>query len=75
MAWSLATHQMKLRVDEGLAALTANAAYAVDAEGRMGRIQPGMEAHVILTHPMDDFAELPYFTSEHRIAQTLIYGR
>jgi hypothetical protein len=41
----------------------------------MGRIQPGMEAHVILTHPMDDFAELPYFTSEHRIAQTLIYGR
>jgi imidazolonepropionase len=66
---------MKLRVDEGLAALTANAAYAVGAEGRMGRIQPGMEAHVILTHPMDDFAELPYFTSEHRIAQTLIYGR
>lgn len=74
MAWSLATHQMKLRVDEGLAALTANAAYAVGAEGRMGRIQPGMDAHVILTKPMADYAELPYFTSEQRIAQTLIYG-
>jgi imidazolonepropionase len=75
MAWSLATHQMKLRVDEGLAALTANAAYAVAAEDRMGRIQPGMDAHVILTKPMADYAELPYFTSEQRIAQTLIYGR
>ena len=75
MAWSLATHQMKLRVDEGLAALTANAAYAVGAEDRMGRIQPGMSAHVILTKPMADYAELPYFTSEQRIAQTLIYGR
>jgi imidazolonepropionase len=75
MAWSLATHQMKLRVDEGLAALTANAAYAVGAEDRMGRIQPGMDAHVILTQPMADYAELPYFTSENRIAQTLIYGR
>jgi imidazolonepropionase len=75
MAWSLATHQMKLRVDEGLAALTANAAYAVGAEASMGRIQPGMEAHVILTKPMADYAELPYFTSEQRIAQTLIYGR
>jgi len=75
MAWSLATHQMKLRVDEGLAALTANAAYAVGAEGRMGRIHPGMDAHVILTKPMADYAELPYFTSEQRIAQTLIYGQ
>ena len=75
MAWSLATHQMKLRVDEGLAALTANAAYAVGAEDRMGRIQPGMEAHLILTKPIADYAELPYFTSEQRIAQTLIYGR
>ena len=75
MAWSLATHQMKLRVDEGLAALTANAAYAVGAEARMGRIQPGMDAHVILTKPMADYAELPYFTSEQRIAQTLIYGQ
>ncbi|MFM6999382.1 MAG: imidazolonepropionase [Bacteroidota bacterium] len=75
MAWSLAAHQMKLRVNEGLAALTANAAYAVGAEGRMGRIQPGMDAHLILTQPMADYAELPYFTSENRIAQTLIYGR
>lgn len=75
MAWSLATHQMKLRVDEGLAALTANAAYAVNAHGQMGRIQPGMDAHVLLTQPMADYAELPYFTSENRIAQTLIYGR
>ena len=75
MAWSLATHQMKLRVDEGLAALTANAAYAVNAHDRMGRIQPGMDAHVLLTQPMADYAELPYFTSENRIAQTLIYGR
>jgi imidazolonepropionase len=75
MAWSLAAHQMKLRVDEGLAALTANAAYAVGAEDRMGRIQPGMDAHLILTQPMADYAELPYFTSENRIAQTLIYGR
>lgn len=75
MAWSLATHQMKLRVDEGLAALTANAAYAVGSEARMGRIQPGMDAHVILTKPMADYAELPYFTSEQRIAQTLIYGQ
>lgn len=75
MAWSLATHQMKLRVDEGLAALTANAAYAVGAEDRMGRIQPGMDAHLLLTQPMADYAELPYFTSENRIAQTLIYGR
>jgi len=75
MAWSLAAHQMKLRVDEGLAALTANAACAVGAEGHMGRIQPGMDAHLILTQPMADYAELPYFTSENRIAQTLIYGR
>jgi imidazolonepropionase len=75
MAWSLATHQMKLRVDEGLAALTANAAYAVNAHDQMGRIQPGMDAHVLLTQPMADYAELPYFTSENRIAQTLIYGR
>ena len=75
MAWSLATHQMKLRVDEGLAALTANAAYAVNAHDRMGRIQPGMDAHVLLTQPMADYAELPYFTSENRIAKTLIYGR
>jgi len=75
MAWSLATHQMKLRVDEGLAALTANAAFAVNAHQRMGRIQQGMDAHVLLTQPMPDYAELPYFTSENRIAQTLIYGR
>lgn len=75
MAWSLATSQMKLRVDEGLAALTANAAFALGAQERMGRIQPGMEAHVLLTKPMADYAQIPYFTSENHIAQTLIYGQ
>lgn len=75
MAWSLATSQMKLRVDEGLAALTANAAFALGAQDRMGRIQPGMEAHVLLTKPMADYAQIPYFTSENHIAQTLIYGQ
>ena len=72
MAWSLATSQMKLRVDEGLAALTANAAFALGAQERMGRIQPGMEAHVLLTKPMADYAQIPYFTSENHLAQTLI---
>ncbi len=75
MAWSLATSQMKLRVDEGLAALTANAAFALGAQERMGRIQPGMEAHVLLTKPMADYAQIPYFTSENHLAQTLIYGQ
>ena len=75
MVWSLATSQMKLRVDEGLAALTANAAFALGAQERMGRIQPGMEAHVLLTKPMADYAQIPYFTSENHIAQTLIYGQ
>jgi imidazolonepropionase len=75
MAWSLATSQMKLRVDEGLTALTANAAFALGAQERMGRIQPGMEAHVLLTKPMADYAQIPYFTSENHLAQTLIYGQ
>ena len=75
MVWSLATSQMKLRVDEGLAALTANAAFALGAQERMGRIQPGMEAHVLLTKPMADYAQIPYFTSENHLAQTLIYGQ
>ena len=47
----------------------------MNAHDRMGRIQPGMDAHVLLTQPMADYAELPYFTSENRIAKTLIYGR
>ena len=50
---SLACTQMKLAPEEALVAATANAAHVLDRAGRVGRLEPGLDADVVLLDASD----------------------
>jgi len=75
LAWALSCHQMKLTPMEALVGLTLNGAAALGASDRMGSIQRGKEAHVILTKPVSSLASLPYHFGENLVEHTFVFGQ
>jgi len=57
---ALACIQMKLTPMQALNALTLNSAYAMDLSDEVGSITIGKRANLIITHPMQSLAIIPY---------------
>ena len=56
---TLASLQMKLTAAETISAITVNAAYAIGLQNRIGRLECGMQADMVLWD-MQDYREMPY---------------
>lgn len=72
--WSLACIRMKLTPTEALAALTHNAAYALELHEEMGSIAEGKRANLIITEPMDSLGYIPYNFGRNSLDRVLIDG-
>jgi imidazolonepropionase len=59
MIISLAALEMKLTAAEAISAVTVNAAYAIDRAGKIGQLQVGLPADLVIWD-MSDYRELPY---------------
>lgn len=73
--WSLACIQMKLTPQEGLAALTQNAAYALELESSMGSISIGKKANLLISERMDSLGHLPYHFGRNSLFEVIINGK
>ncbi|RME27222.1 MAG: imidazolonepropionase [Candidatus Zixiibacteriota bacterium] len=71
---SLACLQMRLTAAEALSAVTVNAAVAIDRGDRIGRIEPDMQADVVIWD-MADYRELPYHYGVNLVSQVIKNGK
>jgi len=72
---SLACIQMGLSPQEALAAATLNGAAAMELSEKMGSISKGKMANLIITDPMLQLAQIPYYFSRHVVSQVIIEGK
>jgi imidazolonepropionase len=71
---SLACTQMKLTPEEALNAATLNGAYALELSHQLGSIEIGKLGNVIITKPMENLAQIPYFFGSDRTYKTILNG-
>ncbi len=74
MIISLAALQMKLTAAEAISAVTVNAAYAIDRQGKVGQLREGMQADIVLWN-MADYRELPYHYGVNLAARVIKKGK
>jgi imidazolonepropionase len=72
LACSLACTQMKLAPEEALSACTVNAAHVLGRAGRIGRVEPGYEADIVLLDA-PDWRHLAYHLAGD-VVHTVIEG-
>jgi imidazolonepropionase len=70
---SLAATQLRMGVEEALAACTVNAAHVLGLAGRKGRIAPGYDADLVLLDA-PDWRYLAYHLGGDVVAQTVVDG-
>lgn len=70
----LACNHMNMTPAEAIAASTINGAYAVGLADRVGSIQPGKQADVLLLD-VSDYRELPYHFGVNPVSATMKSGR
>lgn len=71
---SLACIYMKLLPEEAINAATINAAYALELQDHLGSISTGKTANLIITKPLDNIAQIPYYFGSNLIDQVMING-
>ncbi|MBU8933859.1 MAG: imidazolonepropionase [candidate division Zixibacteria bacterium] len=71
---SLAALEMKMTAAEALSAVTVNAACAIDRGGKIGQLQVGMPADIVIWE-MADYRELPYHYAVNLVAQVIKGGQ
>lgn len=71
---SLAALMMKMTAAEALSAITVNAACAIDRGGKIGQLQQGMSADIVIWD-MADFRELPYHYAVNMVAKVIKGGQ
>lgn len=71
---SLGCVKLRLLPEEAVMAATLNGAYAMELEQTVGSIGVGKLANLILTHPVDGLAYLPYSFGEDWIRSVWIGG-
>lgn len=71
---SLASIYMKMLPEEAINAATINAAYALELENTLGSITTGKKANIIITKPLDNIAQIPYFFGRNLVDKTIING-
>jgi imidazolonepropionase len=72
LVMSLACIHMGMTPEEALAASTLNGAYAMDLSATHGSITTGKKANILITRPMNELAELPYYFGTNQIKSTLL---
>ena len=72
---SLACIKMKMTPEEALNAATLNGAYAMGISDDYGSITVGKKANLILTNPMENYAEIPYAFGNNPVYKTILNGR
>lgn len=73
MVLSLACAHMRMTPAEAIAAATINGAHAVGAASRVGSLEPGKQADLIVLD-LADYRELPYYFGTNNVETTLIAG-
>lgn len=74
MMVSLACARMRMTPAEALAAATINGAHAVDLGARVGSIEPGKQADLVV-FDVPDYREIPYSFGVNLVAMVLKRGR
>ncbi len=75
LVMSLACIHMGMTPEEALNASTINAAYAMGLSETHGSLALGRPAHFILTHPIKEWAEIPYYFGSNKIKQLYLDGK
>jgi imidazolonepropionase len=71
---SLAVVQMNLTVAEALCGVTVNAAHSIDRGDRIGRLEAGMQADMVVWD-MKDYRELPYHYGVNLVSRVIKRGK
>ncbi len=71
---SLACSAMRMTPAEAITAATLNGAYALRRARRLGSIEPGKQADLVLMD-VDDYREIPYYFAWNHCAMTVKRGR
>lgn len=71
---SLACSQMRMTPAEAISAATINAAYSLRRADRLGSLEPGKQADVIVMD-VADFREIPYYFAWNHCVMTVKRGR
>lgn len=71
---SLACTQLRMLPEEALTACTLNGAFALRMSDRIGSLEPGKQADLILTHPADTVSLLPYAYASSLVDRVMIRG-
>ena len=69
-----AVFELRLTPEEALSAATTNAAYAIGRGDRVGRIQPGYHAN-LLVHHHKSVADLAYWVGPNPVKHVILWGR
>ena len=70
---TLASLQMRLTAAEAISAVTVNAACAIGRQNRIGRLEPGMQADMVIWD-MQDYREMPYHYAVNLVNQVIKKG-
>ena len=73
MIVSLACSQMHMSPAEAIAAATINGAYAIGCADRMGSLEPGKQADLLVLN-VSDYRELPYYFGVNNVHLTMKRG-
>jgi imidazolonepropionase len=72
--WALGCIKNRLTPEEALAALTINAACAIEVQHLVGNLDPGKQANFLVLDA-NELIDIPYSFSENRIESVYINGR
>jgi imidazolonepropionase len=64
---------MRLTAAEAISAVTVNAACAIGRQNRIGRLEPGMQADMVIWD-MQDYREMPYHYAVNLVSQVIKKG-
>lgn len=65
--------KMGLTPKEALAAVTRNAAWALDLQAEIGSLEPGKRADLLVLD-VTDYQEIPYWLGENPVREVVIGG-
>ncbi len=72
---SLACIKLKMLPEEAINAATINASYALELQDKVGSISKGKLANFIITKPLNNINQIPYFFGSDLIDKTIINGK
>ena len=74
LALSIACLKMGLTPAEAVAAVTLNAAWAIDLQAEIGSLEPGKRADVLVLK-VPTLNQIPYWLGENPVTRVIIGGR